>query len=124
MFVLSISLCDDIILHLSIGICSVQVLPVSQTVSAYGIAFFPCQISGKGQPLWVINGTELYPDELIPDHTTNISGLIVFARPEYNNTIYQCRFITLFINEIGLMELDIITSLDAVLVVIENGKDK
>ena len=96
--------------------------PVSVIVSAYDTAFFPCEIPGKGQPLWVIGTTQYYPIELIADHTTNISGLLVYARPEYNSTIYRCRFIEISIDDFGFVNQDEITSPPAVLTVIEDGE--
>ena len=100
--------------------------PTDQNVSAYEVAFFPCENPEKGQPLWVINTTQYNPSELIPDHTTNLSGLIVFARPEYNNTTYRCRFIQLSVSDFGFLDEDITTSPQAVLTVtaLENGKCK
>ena len=121
MCVLSMTLCDDILLH-SLGFCFT--FPMDQTVSAYDIAFFPCEIPGRGQPLWVINTTQFYPNELIPDHATNISGLVVFARPEYNNTIYRCRFINMTFDELGFLDEDEITTPPAVLIVINDGENQ
>ena len=77
------------------------------TVNAFEIAFFPCQLPGRGQPLWVINGTEYVSVDLIPDHTTNISGLLVYVRPEYNNTLYQCKFVKLTIMDVVFLDKNI-----------------
>ena len=79
-------------------------------MQAFDTAFFACENPAKGQPVWVINTTEYQPLNLPPDHSTNLSGLLVFARPEYNNTIYRCRFIQLDFNLFGFLDVDISTS--------------
>ena len=86
------------------------IIPTSMTVDAFHIAFFPCQLPGRGQPLWVINGTEYVSVDLIPNHTTNISGLLVYAHPEYNNMLYQCRYVTIAIKDDVFLDKDIETS--------------
>ena len=97
-----------------------ELIPTSMTVDPFQVAFFPCQLPNKGQPLWVINGTEYDSVDLIPDHTTNISGLLVYALPKYNNTMYQCRYmyVTLtIIADIVLVDKSIETSPEARLTV-------
>ena len=106
------------VLYLSAGFCAALQLPTSQTVEAYDIAFFACEIPGMSQPLWVINQTEYLSINLIPDHVTNISGLIVHARPEYNNTEYQCRFVDVSFDQFGFIDKDVLTSPPAVLTII------
>ena len=73
------------------------------------LLFFPCENPAKGQPLWVINPTEYLSSNQIPDHDTNISGLIVYARPEYNYTVYQCRFVDVSVDEFGFINVDVQT---------------
>ena len=116
-FVTSCSVCCSfdfiLILHCSFshifaGFSSI--LPASQTVGAYDIAFFPCEVPNKGQPLWVINTTEYFSSNLIEDHTTNVSGLLVHARPEYNNTVYQCRFVDFSVTQFGFFDIATATS--------------
>ena len=92
------------------------------TVNAYEIAFLPCHLPRRGQPLWLINGTEYISVDLIPDHTTNISGLLVYARPEYNNTLYQCRFVTVTIKDAVFLDKDTVTSPTARLTVKKGQK--
>ena len=92
-------------------------IPASLTVDAFEVAFFPCQLPGKAHPLWVINGTEYVSVDLIPDHAANLTGLQVYARPEYNNTNYQCRFVTVTINLQVFIEKDVETSPTAELTV-------
>ena len=98
------------------GCCTT--LPTSQTVEAYDLAFFACELPERGQPLWVINTTEYLSSNLIPDHVTNLSGLIVHARPEYNNTGYQCRFVDVSVNEFGFIDKETETSPKAVLTIL------
>ena len=45
--------------------------------------------------------------DLIPDHTTNISGLLVYAGPKDNNTLYQCRYVTLTIKYMVFLNEDL-----------------
>lgn len=94
-------------------------IPMDQTVNAFETAYFPCHIPGKGLPVWVINSVEYVAAELPADHTVNTSGLLVYAREEYNNTVYRCRFVQLTVNEFGFLDEEITTSPPAVLTVLE-----
>ena len=107
------------ILSFCLTVASSELFPTSMTVDPFQVAFFPCQLSDKGQPLWLINGTEYDSVDLIPDHTTNISGLLVYTRPNYNNTIYQCRFVAVAITNILFLDKLILTSPEARLMVLE-----
>ena len=93
-------------------------------MSAYSTAFFPCEIPGRGPPAWVINSVQYYANELIPDHRTNLSGLLVYARPEYDQWNYECRFLNISITIFGFVDRDIQTSPTAVLTVTEDGECK
>ena len=90
-----------------------KMFPTSMTVEPFEIAFFPCQVPDRGQPLWVINGTEYDSVDLIPDHTTNVSGLLVYALPKYNKTFYKCRYVTVTITNIMFVDKKILTSPEA-----------
>ena len=87
------------ILSFGFTVAPSELIPTSMTVDPFQVAFFPCQLPDRGQPLWVINGTEYNAVDLIPDHTTNISGLLVYALPKYNNTLYQCKYVTVTIGD-------------------------
>ena len=80
-----------LLLSFCFTVAPTALVPTSMTVDPFQVAFFPCQLPDRGQPLWVINIMEYNSVNLIPDHATNISGLLVYARLMYNNTIYQCR---------------------------------
>ena len=102
---------------------STSLIPTSMTVKAYEIAFFPCNLPGMGQPLWISNGTEYFSVDLIPDHTTNITGLIVYACLKYNNTLYECKYVELTLTDEVSLDKYILTSPSATLTVTE-GKHK
>ena len=109
------------ILYFHFTVAPYELFPTSMTVEPFQIAFFPCQLPDRGQPLWVINGTEYDSLHLILDHTTNTSGLLVYARPKYNNTIYQCRYVTVILQDTTFVDKNVETSPQARLTV-TNGQ--
>ena len=99
-----------------------HVFPTDVNVSAYETAFFPCEVPDRGSPAWLINSIQYYSNELIADHRTNLSGLLVYARPQYNNWKYQCRFLAVSIGPFAFIDQDVLTSPVAVLTVTEDGE--
>ena len=104
--------------------CDVIVFPSDVNVSEFTTAFFPCEVPDKGAPVWVINSIQYYSNQLIPDHTTNISGLLVYARTDYNQWIYQCRFLNISVTDFGFIDREILTSPAVVLTVTEDSECK